>query len=433
MRGPGMTVELDDELPHHMHIIESESDDDIHDEDGYEDDHHPSPFEDDGNDGPPATATFESTEAQDDEEPILATAPRLTGDWLPLSSLMLEYKHWVNPRTSTGLSDESIKELADSIKPETVTDESGIRLGITSPLTVVRIHAANSQIVNLVIDGQRRHLAGAKLDPRGDALVPVLYADGGEPVEWTLELASKYYTQVLREGAQREGLSSFEISESAQKLRDRKNPDTGKEYTMAEISRVVHRSESWVSKMLAARKTATPKLMHSWATGALTDEQFKDLAASGGATQSKVVAQVIEAKESGSKTEARTAAKEAKEIARKEKREQKDAKKIAKASKRAAKVKPSKDQEQHELEWEPAPAPVPVPAPEVKRKPVSIAVIADLLDNAREHPPTSDYSKGVIEGLSWAFGFMDHDKLGKAWITYVSRVAEKKERAKKRT
>jgi hypothetical protein len=241
--------------------------------------------------------------------------------YVPFEDLYLEYKFWANPRSQTGLDDQSIQDLAASILSGTKSsgdDEEALttHAGVRVPLEVVMVRA-NGSFINLVIDGQRRHrgIEAANLPP--DTLVPVIDLEP-EPIEWTREVANAYLLRALEAVGTRAGLSSFELSESAQRLRESKDAESdNKEYTLAKIARSIGRSESWVSKILAARKAASPKLLHSWKTGEITDEQFKDLASQKDTARQRADADaVVKARQAGDKGGARTLAKEQKLVAK---------------------------------------------------------------------------------------------------------------------
>ena len=346
---------------------------------------------------------------EDDESSVPDLDPLSPVRYVRLGDLRTEYKLWTNPRSVTGLDDQSIGELAASIKHYTRSEvDSGVTyVGIQDPLKVVMIRR-NGTVDHLVVDGQRRLRATQIAVPIDDALVPVIDREPA-PVEWTQELADKYLLEALETVGTRAGLSSFELSESADRLRKSKDPTTGKEYTLATISRAVGRSESWVSKILTARGAASPKLMLTWQSGEITDEQFKDLAVAKPAAQAKAAEAVVDARKQGNKVTGRTLAKETKAAAK--------ATKAAKAVPEPKAGKPtkasktsSKDGGQEEM---PATAP---------RKPPPFAVIEDLLGLADKRPPTHDYVKGLMDGARWASGLMDAGLFGKPWQAYMHHV-----------
>lgn len=336
--------------------------------------------------------------------------------------LYLEYKFWANPRSQTGLDDTSIKELAESILSGTTSsgeNEEEIRTyaGVRVPLEVVMIKS-NGGFINLVIDGQRRYrgVETAGLPP--DTLIPV-YDLEIEPVDWTRELADKYLLRALDAVGTRAGLSSFELSESALRLRSSKDEETGKEFTLAKISRAIGRSESWVSRILSAREHASAKLLHSWKIGEVTDEQFKDLASvKNSARQRADVDAVVKARAAGDKSTARTLAKEQKLVATAAPKPPK-ADPPAKATKADATKAPPKGKPQAVRGPQ---ATLPIPEQPQPRKPPSFAVIEDFLGMAAKRPPTHDYVKGLMHGAAWASGLLDASKFGKPWQAYLDRV-----------
>jgi len=310
-----------------------------------------------------------------------------------LSSIRIEYKHWQNPRQRTGLEDAKIKALAESISARSTTDETGIvTAGLKQPLDVVSIKA-NGGTVLLAIDGQRRTRAMEYLGLPSDTLVPVFYYKP-EPIDWTPAVAAELLLEVVEMASTREGLSSFELADVAQRLRSSKDEDTGKEYTMAKIAKAIDRSESWCSKILGAMKTATPALLLRWQKGEVTDEQFKDLATTKEPAKQKAALEaVVEAKSSGDARAARTLAKEAKVIA---KRDQKP-------------KKPAKG-EQTSIDTPPPMRPTPG------------AILDDLIRVADERPPTHDYVRGIMDGLRYARGAIDPKNFGKPWGAYMALV-----------
>lgn len=356
-------------------------------------------------------SAMKSSESTMEEDATPPTGTPLSERWVPYRDLVTEYKHWTNPRTVTGLDDASLSALAASIKAETSSNETGTFAGLHDRMKVVQIEV-NGGVVNLVIDGQRRHRAIDLAGLGEDVLVPVTDLEP-DPVKWTRELAAKYLFSAIEGVGTRAGLSTFELGENAERLRGEKDPDTGAEYTLAKIARAIGRSESWVSKMLTARKHATPKLLHQWKLGEITDEQFKDLARAKDEEQEEKAKEVAEARKSEGRVAARALSRET----------------LMKARAESAKAKPEKAAKAR-AKAEPEPAPVvrgpqqeiPVVAPP-KRNPPSFAVVEDTLSLADKRPPTHDYVKGIMDGARWAVGLMSPADFGKAWRTYTSRVA----------
>ncbi len=330
--------------------------------------------------------------------------------WVPFRDLRLEYKHWVNPRTTTGLDDASIAVLATSIRMGTTSDDAGVYAGVKQALKVVQI-SANGGVDLLVVDGQRRYLGVKAAGLPDDVMVPVVDLEPA-PVDWTPAVATTYLLQALEEVGTRSGLSGFELSENALRLRAQTDPTTKKPYTIAVIASVIGRSESWVSKILSARENASPGLLLQWQRGEIPEEMFKDLAALPKIDQRKKLAQVQELAKDD-KGAARAAVKEAKEIVRQKAADAKAAAKPEKESPKAAKAKPVVRGPQQEI-----------PAT-VKRAPPK-TVIEDMLGLRTAHPPTNDYVKGVMYGSRWATGDIDATGFSKAWRDYMDRIVRAK-------
>lgn len=369
----------------------------------------------------------------DPQGPIIEVSAPLETDQrkrghLPITALYLEHKLWTNPRRFSGLEDEKLARLAESIRHHTIQDaETQVTyVGIKEELLVVPVYS-NGDVIYLVLDGQRRYLAAQLLYKNQlgeDVLVPVVYREP-EPVELTPELASQYLLESLETVGTREGLSGMELAENARRLRDSKDPETGKPFSLLKIGLAIDRSESWVSRMLTAMEHATPKLLLSWRNGEVTDEMFRDLATRRDPEKQKEATNAaIEARKSGDKAASRTLAKEQKEIARATKPEPPPKKSAPKADKPESKeTRASKAQ---------APLPLAAPAPKKpERKPPSFAVVEDFLSMADKRPPTHDYVKGLMDGARWGAGLLDPAKFGKAWHTYARLVAGAKPKAKK--
>ncbi len=363
------------------------------------------------------TETTETTETESAHHDAASTleAPERVVRHVPYRDLYLEYKFWANPRSHTGLADAELGELAQSIKSGTTSggteDDVKTYAGIMDPLDVVLIKS-NGKVISLVIDGQRRHLAVGMAGLPPDTLIPVFDLEP-EPVDWTRELADAYLVRALKKVGTRAGLSSFELSEAAQRLRGSRDPDTGKDYILAKIAAAVGRSESWVSRILAAREHASPKLLFSWKTGEITDEQFKDLAAvRDQGKQREEASRVVAARKEGDKTEARTLAKEQKI-----------------AAQALAPARPSSGPTPKTSSKAPAKAVIrgpqaALPLPEVPkpRKPPPFAVIEDFVSLAKRKPPTHDYVRGLLDGAQWASGLKDPATFAKPWQAYMHHV-----------
>lgn len=434
---------------------ELEVDEDDEDENSYEDDDpsiegddpneapdlvDPDDEDDDANEVLPGDA--EAEEAAAEMEDLHPEGPSREVRWVKLGDLALEYRHWKNPRTFTGLDAESIRLLSEDIRRKTVSREDGdqIRLvaGIDDPLKVVRI-AVNGGEVQLVLDGQRRHRAAAMMGSEG-ILIPVLDREP-EPVEWSPALARKYLKEVLTVVGLRSDLSAFELSEAAQQLRGERDLDTGKELTIAQIAAAIGRSDSWVSKILTARATASPKLLSRWRKGEISEEQFRDLAAGvpDPEKQEAAAGEIAEQRARGDKAAARRSALEAKEQAKLKAKAEREAAKAAKAAAKADKARAKAEKQkakktvkgsgkgkgpavrgpQADLPMDPKAATPPAPKP----KAMSPAIVDDLLDQAARKPPTHEYVKGVLAGIQVATGRIDLEKLPKPWHSYIHHLA----------
>lgn len=340
-----------------------------------------------------------------------------------LSSLRLEHKGWRNPRFQSGLAPDDLSSLAASIsRATTSTEDDSIVAGIQDRILVVQV-IENGHEINVVLDGQRRcrameiaYLRGTKLGAKGvgdDILVPVADFEPG-PVTWGPALVARMLVRALETMSTRENLSAFEISQSAAQLRQMRDPDTGKDYTLAKVAAAVGRSESWVSKVLVARERATPKLLHSWEIGAITEEQFKELAGMPGKEQSKAVSAVVEARAAGDKAGARAAAKEQRAIADKaapkpQPKAPPPAKGNGDGPAKGKGKRPVVSGEQQQLPSAPP------------RKPPPVAIVLDMLDMASKHPPTHDYVKGLMDGVRWDRGMIDAADFGSPMRTYLQR------------
>lgn len=307
---------------------------------------------------------------------------------VPLGALKLDHQHWTNPRSFSGLDEESLDEFGKDLKAE----------GIQVPPHVVRVKMGGGDYIDLVADGQRRVRAGLRVFPKNHPIEVIdLYP---EPIELTPAKSAEILRRVLNIG-HREGLSSYELSEAAEKLRDQG-------LKLAEIARAVGKSDSWVSRMLEARKHATDKLMIAWKKGEITDEQFKDLAKQKEDDQPAAIATVVETRASGDKATARVIAKELAEKAKPA------AGKVNGHSRPAPETRVVKG-EQTDLFEKPKAKPEGPKAP-------SKAVLEDMLALADKTPPTHDEVKGIMKGISFALGFTSPDKLGNPWVTYLARV-----------
>lgn len=333
------------------------------------------------------------------------TPPETTSDtrYVPLERLWLEHDKWVNPRTI--INEQEVAALAVSVKEK----------GVLVPLATVQVRTPTGGVISLVLDGQQRVLASRQV-LAAEALIPVRDVREGIIEELTWDISDDLLGVALDIGIRRTQLSSFELCETAERMRNRGRTGT-------EIARKINKSESWVSRMCKARLNATNIVLARWRRGELTDEQFKDLAQEKDPVQQVANAkQVVEARKSGDKSEARMLAKEgaASAKAREPKPEPKPAK--GKASDKApAKGKAGAKREPEQIELlaqEPPDAPPPPP----KAVPLAKAVLDDIVAMGVRRTPVHDYVRGVIDMAGAALGVLDMSTFAKPWAQYLSRL-----------
>jgi ParB-like nuclease domain len=348
---------------------------------------------------------------------------------VPFGEIHLEHHNWKNPRQFTGLSDKELDELAADIKSVRSQSDDKKASGIIDPPKVVMVRQNGSHIT-LAVDGQRRLLAGARAGLSKSTPIEVIDLED-EPIELTPEKADELTLKALRM-FNREPLSSYEISEVAQGMRDRDRP-------LAAIAEAIHKSESWVSRMLKARLTASPKLMGAWRRGEITDEQFKDLAAQRDAErQEQDTEEVVSARKVGDKTEARSKAKEIVETAKQKKarekaerarlkqeaKEAKERERQAKKDAKAAKKKGAGVASDKNGAATAAPTWTPPPEAEKPKKPQAAprVELEEMVALADKRPPTHDYVKGVIAGVRRALGLLEPHEFAKPYAAWIARI-----------
>jgi hypothetical protein len=357
---------------------------------------------------------------------------------VPFGDIHLEHKNWKNPRTITGLSDKDLDELAADIK--SVRDQDEDKSGIIDAPKVVMVKDVNDTFITLALDGQRRLLAGKRVPIPKNMMIEVIDLED-EPIDLTPEKGDELMLKALRM-FNREPLSSFELTEVAKDMRSRKRQ-------LSEIADAIHKSESWVSRFLKAIDTATPKLVHAWKKGEITDEQFKDLAAQkDAAAQDKSTDTVVDARKSGDKVSARTAAKEIAETAKQKKarakaeklekiKAAKEAKAQALAAKKQAKLDKKNGVKQGDsngtksaavaaarMDKDPDAFWTPPAEPTKPKKPTAPnrVVLEEIVHLADKRPPTHDYVKGVLDGTRHALGLIDQTGFAKAWSAWIAHV-----------
>ena len=342
-----------------------------------------------------------------------------------------------NPRRRTGLEDSALDELAESIKRHSLDPSGHIQkedgrpvARPLVPLLVVKLKTS-AGVIDLLWDGQRRSLASERAFGK-KALIEVIDLNN-EPIDPTPDNLDKIEEMALEVGGQRAGLSSAELVEVAYRRREQRKQ------TLEQISKVIGRSQSWVSRMLTARGKASKKVLADWTRGLITDEQFKELAGSDDAT----VDDVVKTRQDGNKAEARTRVKEIAESA-KEKKAREKAEKLAAKERAKAEQKAKKEREREEkaakkgkptkaakngvtpvvagdqqtLTW------TPPPEVEKPKKPVvpSRVILEDLVALREKRPPTHDYVKGIVDGVRYALGLVEPSAFAKPWMEYLARV-----------
>ena len=191
-------------------------------------------------------------------------------DTRPLSSLRLEDERFTNPRTDSGLSADDIVELAIHI----------VRAGIITPLIITQS--------GLVIAGQRRYRALALLQWSITSTPEVMPNE--LKIDWSLDAFHERVRQMvsavpvrvlddetnlegiaLADNLQRKDLSSYEVAARLSQL-----SDAG--VTGAELSRLIGKSKTYVSRKLSTFNGAGAELRAVWKHGTLTDDAVQQLA-----------------------------------------------------------------------------------------------------------------------------------------------------------
>ena len=195
--------------------------------------------------------------------------------------LRLSGDGFVNPRTSSGLSPESIRELALHIGSH----------GLLNPLIVTSD--------GMVIAGQRRYLAiewliqwfttqqephhqpAQDYDAASRAIAGLSHENVSELERRAREFADGIPVRVvsgtgldgvaLAENLQREDLSSYEVARHLSHL-------SSHGITGAELARLIGKSAAWVSRKLASYKGAGPELRAVWERGEMAEDAVQELA-----------------------------------------------------------------------------------------------------------------------------------------------------------
>jgi ParB/RepB/Spo0J family partition protein len=323
-------------------------------------------------------------------------------DWVRFGDLKLQLvitgpkgetiASFTNPREHTGLEKAAIQELAEDIATR----------GVQAPLRVRRV-IVEGKVHTVIMDGQRRYLALKLLDKKGDTIVPV-YDEESEPQEFTTEVAAQMLDDALAIGTHRRELSSYELVQSAVRLR------SSGSRTNEQIGGSIGKSGSWVSRMLTAIGKAEPDVVSAWRTGKITDEQFKDLAATEKAQQAPTLTNVVEMRASGDReaiAEARQAAKMNTPAPQ--------PKAKAKAAKQAELAITARN------DGKKAKAVAPSPPKPAKPSPARIAEFVELRTT---RPSREPYIRGLLDMAAFVVGEITDDDFSPAFRAYQKAVAK---------
>lgn len=316
--------------------------------------------------------------------------------WAPLHTLVTKVGNLSNVRTVTGLDDASIDDLANQI---------AAAKRIEVPLIVQRVEYAG-KVYDFLWDGQRRHLALehllAKKKIDKDFLVPVIDRTP-EPVDAEDPgFVSEVITSQLRIALDREGLSTYELCAAGAQLLAAKRKQ-------AEVAKTLGKSETWVSRMMAAWKTSTDDLKTALRENRITDEQFKDLATvKEPERQVEATKEFVELREKNDRTSRGEAAALSKVIAEQERAKAKPAKAPAKATKAKKPAKESKA----------APA-AKAKEPPTRHRP-SHAEISSIAKLRTERSGAKHaYVRGIVDLAAVMTGEITMDELKGPWKAYV--------------
>lgn len=199
----------------------------------------------------------------------------MTVNAMPFEQLRLQDKTFTNPRVTSGLDPESIRELAIHI---------GLH-GLLNNLLVLED--------GLIVAGQRRyraielllawfssrhlHVQVAELtvdDLTHDDVSRIeattrSFEDDGIPVR-VLQSRSKSFGLALADNVQRSDLSTYEEADYCAYL-------IGQGSTQADIVRLVGKSKAWVSRRVTTFQKACPEVRLAWRTEVITFERAQEI------------------------------------------------------------------------------------------------------------------------------------------------------------
>lgn len=305
--------------------------------------------------------------------------------------LVLFHENWQNPRTDSGLDDESIKDLGKDIKAR----------DFQRALIVQKVKT-DIGFMTLVLDGQRRVLAAESANISD---IPVQDYDI-EIVDLTPDLASKIMLDMLSVAGRTAGLSSVEQVNVARRLREQKR-------TVREIGDAIGRDASWVTRMLEADKSAAPEVVKEWRAGELTDEAFKDLAKAKIDDQPIILKQYKKIRdEDHDPGTARQLVKEIAEDAKAEKQA-----KIEEKAEKEGKKAPKKSGPKGKAAAKKAAEDDKKPDPPSRKQIEEMAMIADGKTVA------NPYVRGMIDTAKWVLGQKSERSFDKAWKAFLQKLS----------
>lgn len=306
-----------------------------------------------------------------------------------LKDLAIKHLGWTNPRFVTGLEPESIAKLGQDLKTR----------GQQIPLIIQRVYAElgvhdPEKVVNLVLDGQRRFL-GFKVTKFDGPIEVVDHSN--EILDLTPEVSARLLLDAMSIGMNRESLSSMELLASAKLLQ-------AQNHSVTAIGKAIGKDGSWVSRMLAADKAATPPILKKWQDGDLPDEIFKELAAIKPDEQKPHMDAYTDMRKAGDKGTARQLVLEAGAQARAEKAPSAKGGPRGKKAKKAAAEKAAKKAERGES------------------KPTSKAMLEEFAKLGVGRAVMDPYTKGLIDGVRYALGEIETKEFQRSFHRFVARI-----------
>lgn len=220
---------------------------------------------------------------------------------MPYEALKLTSGTFQNPRTFTGLRYEELAELAVNIGVVGL-----LNLPIVRPDGLIVAGSRRYRAIGLLLAWFAIERCGCRPGGLGDtghavncsvwARMLALADLEPQQIDRVREIAAEFRDQgvpvrvresedvggiALTDNVQRSDLSSYEIAESLDRLMH------DQDLTQAELSRLVGKSKTWVSRKLAAWKGAGPELRAAWMSGEVTEDVVQDLARCTHADQKK--------------------------------------------------------------------------------------------------------------------------------------------------